>query len=66
MTNMFAFAVANARQEFQPNVRDVATSLEQSGPRECCADYAAVIDCTNDVDVWECPFCGFMWSALCR
>jgi len=36
------------------------------GPRECCADWATVIDCTDGVDTWECWCCGRTWTALCR
>jgi hypothetical protein len=37
-----------------------------AGPRECCSDWATVIDCTDGVDTWECWCCGRTWTAPCR
>lgn len=77
MTDYFALAVQNVRDEFQPvesAIQADADEMDQAlvtplvldGPKECCADWAAVIECYHGIDVWECPFCGEMWAAPCR
>lgn len=38
----------------------------KAGPKDCCADFARVIECDGQTDTWECPFCGTTWSVPCR
>lgn len=60
--DLFAFATQIARDEFQP--RDPLPEIQ--APRDCCAEFAAVIVCDDETDLWECPFCGATWTAPCR
>lgn len=63
MTDYFAFAVEQLRQEFAPAA---VTAALQDGPRPCCADAAIVVVCDGDTDTWECWVCGRTWEAPCR
>lgn len=40
--------------------------VDAQGPRECCADWAAVESCDGLTDRWVCPWCGRTWEAPCR
>lgn len=44
----------------------VDQQLVLAGRKDCCADFAFVIFCDNVTDTWECPFCGYTWTAPCR
>lgn len=60
-------AVRNTRDEFPVDpLRVAAETTQASGPRDCCAEFAAVIFCDDQTDTWECPFCGATWTAPCR
>jgi hypothetical protein len=62
MTDYFALAVSNARDEFQAE----QAVAERVGPRQCCADAGRVVTCDGDTDLWECWICGRTWEAPCR
>jgi hypothetical protein len=76
MTDFFAIAERITRQHFQPEMAAIQADAEEmdaaitpplpDGPRECCADWAAVTDCRHGIDTWLCPWCGRTWSAPCR
>ena len=34
--------------------------------RPCCGEYAFVVTCDGEIDLWECPVCDLTWEAECR
>lgn len=63
-------AIQNARIQFgMPEDDETPPPPPVVDPRmvrQCCAEFASVIACDGDTDVWRCPVCSHVWDAPCR
>lgn len=38
----------------------------RKGPHQCCSDFAFLLLCDGDTDLWYCDICKCQWIAPCR